>query len=132
MRLTAMLFGAIVFAGASSATGAQPASARPLAPPDYQFFEQKVRPLLVERCFNCHSARAKKIKGELRLDSRDHILKGGESGPAAVPQQPDKSLLIQAVRYQNETLQMPPKGKLPDRAVAILEEWVRRGLPFPD
>jgi Protein of unknown function (DUF1553)/Protein of unknown function (DUF1549)/Planctomycete cytochrome C len=98
---------------------------------DDEFFEKKVRPLLVERCHGCHSAAAKKLRGGLRLDSRAGVLKGGDSGPAVVPGQPDKSRLIEAVRYRNESLQMPPSGKLPQQEVAILEEWVRRGAPFP-
>ena len=94
------------------------------------FFESKVRPLLVERCHNCHSS--KKQKGDLRLDSRAAILKGGQSGPAAVPGEPDKSRLIEAVRYTHADLQMPPKNRLSEKDVAILEEWVRRGLPYPN
>jgi hypothetical protein len=101
------------------------------SPADREFFERKVRPLLVERCYSCHSSGAKKQKGGLRLDSRAAILKGGESGPAVVPGEPDKSRLIEAVRYGRQDLQMPPKGKLSDKDIAVLEDWVRRGLPFP-
>jgi hypothetical protein len=107
------------------------ASAEPLAP-QIDFFEKRIRPLLVERCYQCHSARAKKVKGELLLDTRAAILKGGESGPALVPGQVDRSLLIMAVRYRDETLQMPPSGKLPPGEIALLEEWVRRGAPMPE
>jgi hypothetical protein len=102
------------------------------APADATFFEQKVRPLLVEHCYACHSATAKKVKGGLLLDSRDAILKGGDSGPAAVAGDPDKSLLVRAVRYKEADLQMPPKGKLTDREIGYFEQWVRDGLPFPD
>ncbi len=98
---------------------------------DDEFFEKKVRPLLVERCHNCHSATAKKLRGGLRLDNRAAVLKGGDTGPAIVPGQPEKSLLIDAVRYRNESLQMPPAGKLSDPEIAVLEEWVRRGAPYP-
>jgi hypothetical protein len=98
---------------------------------DDEFFEKKVRPLLVERCHKCHSTQAKKRRGGLLLDSRVSILKGGDSGPAVVPADPDKSLLVQAVRYQNEQVQMPPTGKLAEAEVAVLAEWVRRGAPFP-
>src|SRR5262249_54256993 len=97
---------------------------------DDEFFEKKVRPLLVERCHGCHSVGAKKLRGGLRLDSGAGVLKGGDSGPAVVPGQPEKSRLIEAVRHRNEALQMPPSGKLPEQEVAILEEWVRRGAPF--
>lgn len=98
---------------------------------DLQFFESKVRPLLVERCHSCHSAKAKKLRGGLLLDNRAALLKGGDSGPALVPGEPDRSLLIKAIRYHDADLQMPPTGKLPDQAVAVLTEWVRRGAPFP-
>jgi hypothetical protein len=98
---------------------------------DLAFFEKKVRPLLASRCQECHSARTKKKRGGLFLDSRDHILAGGDSGPAVVPGQPAKSLLILAVRHEHETLAMPPKGKLPATEIAVLEEWVRRGAIYP-
>ncbi|WP_020470900.1 PSD1 and planctomycete cytochrome C domain-containing protein [Zavarzinella formosa] len=98
---------------------------------DLAFFEQKIRPLLIEQCYSCHSATAKKIKGGLLLDSREAILKGGDTGPSAVVGDPGKSLLIQAVHYKDTDMQMPPKGKLGEREVANLEQWVRRGLAFP-
>lgn len=98
---------------------------------DADFFEAKVRPVLIERCFKCHSTAAKKSKGHLLLDSRDAILKGGDSGSAALPGQPDKSLMLRAVGYQDAELAMPPQGKLADHEIAALTEWVRRGLPFP-
>jgi cytochrome c553/mono/diheme cytochrome c family protein len=104
------------------------------APPqaaDTTFFEQKVRPLLVEKCYSCHSATATKLKGGLLLDSREAILKGGDTGPAAIAGEPDKSLLMKAVHYKEADLQMPPKGKLSDREIANLEQWVRSGLAFP-
>jgi cytochrome c553 len=113
---------------AAPAYGQSPAQA---SAADLAFFEAKVRPLLVENCYRCHSASAKKIKGGLRLDSRAAILKGGDSGPAVVPGQPQKSRLIWAIHQRDESLQMPPTGKLPASAIAILEEWVRRGAPFP-
>lgn len=100
-------------------------------PADLEFFEKKVRPLLIERCHKCHSTQTKKQKGGLLLDSRASLLKGGDSGPAVAPGQPEKSLLISAVRYQHESVQMPPDGKLPAGEVAVLEAWVRRGAVFP-
>src|SRR5437764_14566120 len=102
---------------------------RAQTPADLEFFESKVRPLLVRGCHECHSTGAKKLKGKLLLDSRAGLLKGGISGPAVVPGDADKSLLIQAVRYVREDLQMPKSGKLPAKEIAILEEWVRRGAP---
>ncbi len=94
------------------------------------FFESKVRPLLAENCFECHSAE-KKVKGGLRLDHRGGWETGGESGPALVPGQPEASLLIKAVRYRDEDLAMPPDKKLSDAQIAVLEEWVRRGAHDP-
>ncbi len=95
------------------------------------FFESKVRPVLVEHCFECHSAGAKAVKGGLRLDSLDAMKKGGDNGPAVVPGDVDASLLAQAVRYTDEQMQMPPKGKLPDATIAALEGWIRRGAAMP-
>src|SRR5436305_5824605 len=78
-----------------------------------EFFEKKIRPVLVENCFKCHSASSEKLKGALKLDSREAALAGGDSGkPAIVPGEPEKSLLIEAVRYGNADLQMPPKKQL--------------------
>ena len=99
--------------------------------PDLEFFEKRIRPLLAERCYECHSADAKKLKGGLRLDSREAALKGGDTRAAVVHGQPDKSLLIEAVRYGNQDLQMPPKSRLSDAQVADLAEWVKRGAPWP-
>jgi len=94
------------------------------------FFESKVRPLLVEHCYECHSARAEKLKAGLMLDSRARMLQGGESGAALVPSQADESPLIEAVRYTST--QMPPKGKLPQRDIEVLETWVNMGAPWPE
>src|SRR5215510_1159535 len=119
---------ALLLAGMPKArAGEQPAPSRG----DIEFFEAKVRPVLAERCFKCHSSQAKNPKGNLRLDSRANILKGGDSGRAAVASQPDKSLLLRAVGYKDADLAMPPQGKLPDHEIAALTEWVRRGLPYP-
>ena len=95
------------------------------------FFETKIRPILAEHCDSCHSAKAKKLRGELRLDSRPGWMKGGQNGPAIVPGDPDRSLLIRAVRYEDPDLQMPPKGKLDAAQVAALEAWVKMGAPDP-
>jgi mono/diheme cytochrome c family protein len=103
-------------------------TARAERPAAEEFFEEEVRPLLIEHCLKCHGDR--KPKGGLRLTSRDSILKGGDSGPAAVAGKPQSSLLMQAVRY-NDTPQMPPKRKLSDRQITILTRWVQLGLPWP-
>ncbi len=101
------------------------------SPADLDFFEKRVRPLLVQRCFECHSAKTEKLKGGLLLDRREAIFIGGDSGPAAVVGDINKSLLVQAIRYDNDNVQMPPAGKLPEAEIAVLTDWVRRGLPFP-
>ncbi|MBL9189478.1 MAG: PSD1 domain-containing protein [Opitutaceae bacterium] len=99
---------------------------------DLQFFENKIRPILANHCYNCHSKSGDKVRGGLLLDSREALLQGGNTGAAIVPGKPDQSLLIQAVRYKDEDLQMPPKGeKLSDEQIADLTEWVRRGAPDP-
>jgi hypothetical protein len=95
---------------------------------DSDFFEKKIRPVLVEHCYKCHGNG--KAKGGLSLASRDALLKGGDSGPALVPGDAAKSLLLQAVRHEGET-HMPPKGKLPAGVLADLSEWVRRGAVWP-
>jgi Protein of unknown function (DUF1549)/Protein of unknown function (DUF1553)/Planctomycete cytochrome C len=95
------------------------------------FFESKIRPVLVERCYECHSAKAAKIKGGLMLDSRAGVMKGGDSGPAITPGDADASLLIQAVRHVSEDVAMPPKKKLPPEQLAALEQWVKMGAPDP-
>jgi hypothetical protein len=106
-------------------------AAEPL-PGDLAFFESKIRPLLVEHCYSCHSAKAEKLKGDLYADSREGLLKGGETGPAIVPGDPDKSLLIKAVRYTDRDFQMPPKNKkLSERQIADLTRWVKSGAPWP-
>jgi hypothetical protein len=107
------------------ALGEAPAPGDPSAP---EFFEKEVRPLLAHRCQTCHGA--SKSKGDLRLDSRAAILKGGNTGPAIVPGKPEESLLIDAINY-GELYQMPPKSKLDAREVAILTRWVALGAPWP-
>jgi hypothetical protein len=99
------------------------------ADPGVAFFEKKIRPVLVEHCYRCHST-AKKQRGGLALDSRDGLRKGGDRGPAIVPGKPKDSLLLQAVRYGEEP-RMPPKGKLADTVIADLEKWIAMGAPDP-
>jgi hypothetical protein len=93
------------------------------------FFENEIRPLLIEHCHRCHGDG--KIKGGLRLTSRAKVLEGGDTGPAAVPGKQADSLLVKALHYRDD-LKMPPKGKLPDAAIAKLTRWVEIGLPWPD
>lgn len=102
-----------------------------LPQPGTEFFEQHIRPVLAERCYQCHSARAEKLKGKLMLDSRDGMLKGGKNGPVVVLGKPFQSKLIEAISYTNKDLQMPPKAPLSKDDVAAFEYWVKIGAPFP-
>ena len=84
--------------------------------------------MLVDECYKCHSVASGKSKGGLLLDTKEGLLKGGENGPAIVPGEPEKSRLIEAVRYTNPDLQMPPKGhRLSEPQVADLVAWVKMG-----
>jgi hypothetical protein len=94
-----------------------------------KYFETHIRPLFAERCYGCHSIRAAKQEGGLRLDHREGWLKGGNRGRAVVPGDAGASLLIRAVRYTDPDLQMPPKEKIPDEAISVLETWVKMGAP---
>jgi len=127
MRLCLLTVVAVLQAAALCAAGADGAP----DPAGVQFFEAKVRPVLVEHCAACHSAGAKKIKANLLLDSAAGLLKGGDSGPAIVPGHPEQSRLIDAIHYQNVDLQMPPKKKLADQQIADLTAWVKMGAPWP-
>src|SRR5580700_7497751 len=98
------------------------------APDSADFFESRIRPVLVNSCFTCHTASQ---LGGLRLDSREAILKGGKSGAAMVPGDPDKSLLIEAVRQTNPKLKMPMGGKLKDQEIEDLAAWVKAGANWP-
>lgn len=95
------------------------------------FFEAKIRPLLAEHCYECHSVRAKKLKGGLLLDSRAGVRKGGDSGAVLVPGKPDESRMIKALSYRDSDLQMPPDGKLDDALIDLLREWIAKGAPDP-
>jgi len=111
----------------------EPRHAAGADPAGVEFFEKKIRPVLTEHCYKCHSAeaeKAKKLKGGLHLDTRDGLLKGGESGPAVVAGDPKKSLLVQVLRYAGDT-RMPPNGRLPDAVVADFAAWVKMGAPDP-
>ena len=105
-----------------------------LDPASIEFFEAKVRPVLVNHCYQCHSdeaAMAGKLKGGLLLDTRAGVEKGGGQGPVIAPGKPNESSLVTSVRYTDENLQMPPKERLSDEQVAILEKWVAMGAPDP-
>ena len=93
------------------------------------FFETKIRPVLVDHCYKCHSADSKIIKGGLRVDSRQALIKGGDSGSSIVLGDPTKSLLIKALKYDG--LEMPPKGRLSDSVIKDFETWIKMGAPDP-
>ena len=94
-----------------------------------ELFERVIRPTLIEACYECHSATAEKFEAELRLDTRDGMRRGGESGPAVVPGDPDGSTLVRALRH--EDLEMPPDRKLPDTTIAQFVRWIELGAPDP-
>jgi mono/diheme cytochrome c family protein len=123
-----------LLATACSAAGLlfQPADAEAAAPDDpaaVQFFDKEVRPLLETHCLKCHGAEDK-IKGGLRLTSREDALKGGDLGSVLNLERPHESILLRAIGFGDDKLQMPPKGKLPPEAIATLTKWVEMGLPF--
>lgn len=98
---------------------------------DVQFFEQQIRPILAESCFGCHSTHAVRLRADLLLDSREGIGRGGEGGPILVAGEPERSRLIEAIRWTNPDFQMPPKQPLSAEQIAKFEEWVKRGAPYP-
>src|SRR6266480_4574059 len=103
---------AIVSLSANSSFGADsPKAPTAFSREQIEFYEKEIHPLLSENCFKCHSHTADKIKGNFVLDSREGLLRGGDSGAAIVPGDPEKSLLIKAVRQVDEDLKMPPKKK---------------------
>jgi hypothetical protein len=116
----------VVALHAGIASAAAPADDSQIA-----FFEKTIRPILINRCYECHSVESGKSKGGLLIDSRDALLKGGDNGPALVAGNPDKSRIIESVRYHNQDMQMPPKGALPSAEVKALEAWVKMGAPDP-
>ena len=98
------------------------------------FFEKKIRPVLAERCYQCHSAdadRAGMLFGKLQLDTREGFEQGGSRGPAVVPGRPDQSILIEALKHTDRSLAMPPGGKLSDSVIADFVQWVTLGAPYP-
>jgi mono/diheme cytochrome c family protein len=112
---TLLLFSASVLSGADGA--------------GEEFFEKSIRPLFVEHCHECHSSTSKKLKGGLKLDTREDLFTGGDTGPAIIAGDPEASLLIKAVRWSDPDLEMPPKNKLKPEQIAALEKWVKMGAP---
>jgi mono/diheme cytochrome c family protein len=99
--------------------------------PDVAHFESRIRPILVQRCYSCHSLKAENQEGQLRLDDPDAWIRGGARGPSVVPGDPDRSLLTKAIRYDDPELQMPPAAKLTDEEIAAIETWITRGAKAP-
>src|SRR5262249_39123044 len=125
-----MNFSAVLYLTTLSAS--LPAAAGPDAK-GIEFFEKKIRPVLVRHCYDCHSTEAqknKRLRAGLLLDSREGLLEGGNTGPAIVPGKPDRGMLLRVLRYDGE-IRMPPKGKLPAAVLADFESWVKRGAPDP-
>jgi hypothetical protein len=125
----ALLFGCALVVVALPAVGDDRAGRFDAA--SVEFFEKKIRPLLVENCYTCHSANTNS-KGGLRVDDRNGLLHGGESGPAVVPGQPENSLLLRAVSHAHEDLKMPPEKQLSAEQVADLTRWIREGVAWPE
>ncbi|MFT4692637.1 MAG: hypothetical protein ACJASX_003220 [Limisphaerales bacterium] len=117
----------LLVGGAVCALGANAAS---LSKDHLNFFETKIRPVLNNNCYKCHSA-AEKVKGGLTLDSKKGLLEGGDSGPAIVPGNPKSSLLYRALTYRDADVEMPPNAKLDDKVIANFEQWIRMGAPDP-
>jgi hypothetical protein len=107
------------------------AQAGPDDPEGIALFESKVRPVLVEKCHSCHGPKAEKLKGGLRIDLRENLIKGGDSGPAVVPGKPEEGLLMKGIRHSDPDFKMPPREKLPARVIADVEAWILRGAPMP-
>ena len=98
------------------------------------FFEENIRPLLVNKCYSCHSEEARingKLKAGLLLDSAESIIKGGDAGKVLIPEKPEESILYEAVLYKDEDIAMPPKGKLTEIEIANIKEWILMGAPWP-
>src|SRR5579862_6509539 len=133
MKNAALLFALLIATALATRAKAVDSSATPsITPEQTQYFESKVRPILVEHCYKCHSDQAEHVKGGLLLDTREGCLKGGDTGPAVVPGDPKKSLLIKAVSYTDSDLQMPPKNeKLSDADIDTLVKWIESGAADP-
>jgi hypothetical protein len=123
MSIERFIVGLIVSVAASAPVAAQT--------PDIDFFETKIRPVLAQKCYGCHSSKMPAPKGGLVLDTREGLLKGGVSGPAIVAGKPAESRLFTALNYSDPLAQMPPSGKLPDAVLADFEQWIARGAADP-
>ncbi|MDX2029059.1 MAG: PSD1 and planctomycete cytochrome C domain-containing protein [Blastocatellia bacterium] len=131
-RSLAFLAGALFFLPHPAPIDAQQAPVAALSKEGLEFFERKIRPVLLTHCYQCHSAQAKRLSGGLRLDTRAGMLKGGASGePAILPGAPEKSPLIKAIRHTDPKLQMPMGAQLPEHVIRDFETWIKMGAPDP-
>ncbi len=120
---------AVAALGVGALTADAHAQEKQPSPEALKFFETRIRPLLAENCYQCHGE--KKQRGSLRLDSLATILEGGDRGPALIPGQPEKSLILKAVSHADPDFKMPPTKKLAREQIADLTEWVKMGAPWP-
>ncbi len=126
----------VILGAASTAAWAafspRAAAEAPPTPDQLAFFEKNIRPVLAKECYSCHSTGAEKVRGGLKLDTRDGIRKGGDHGPAVVPGDPEKSWLLKAIQHDEEMKPMPPKkDQLPDSVIADFKKWIAMGAPDP-
>lgn len=98
---------------------------------DKAFFNEKILPVLKSHCFECHSRDAEEVKGQLKLDTREALRAGGQSGAIIVPSEPDRSLLMKVLKYDEDDRQMPPRGKLDEAIINDFSEWIKRGAVDP-
>lgn len=115
MKLASLLLPICLLLGSASAQGTD----------SLAVFEAKVKPLLVHHCYECHSEKASELKGNLKLDSLEGIMKGGANGPGVVAGDLENSFLLRAIRYQETDYQMPPAGRLSDEEIVVFEAWVK-------
>jgi hypothetical protein len=130
-RISVLIAAGIFLTGSPGWAGddAGPRVIKPAVPQHTEFFEARIRPILIDQCVSCHGP--KKQQSGLRLDSREALLKGSDGGPVVVPGRPDESPLIDAIRH-DATIKMPPKSKLPAQAITDLTTWVQMGVPWPE
>ncbi len=131
MDMTRVIVVGLVFSWCAVAASVSQAAPKPLTAAERNFFEKKVRPVLIQHCYECHSSKSKKVKGGLLLDSYDAWMTGGDSGEVIIPGKPGDSLLLAAIKYDEEGMEMPPKYKLKASEIAAIEKWIEMGAPDP-
>jgi hypothetical protein len=122
---------AVLALGTLALAWGQTLSATEVIKQQIEFYETKILPVLADKCYKCHSGAEDKLKGSLSLETKEAMLKGGDTGPSVVPGSPEKSLLIKAIAYADPDMQMPPKEKLPSSVVADFVVWIKMGAPVP-